>query len=39
MVIINNFIQNLSEYMLKDNNEKYNSSKYIMVLEKLFAFM
>jgi hypothetical protein len=39
MVIINNFIQKLSEYMLKDNNEKNNSSKNIMVLEKLFAFM
>jgi len=39
MIIIYNFIQKLTEQMLKNNNEKYNSSKYKMVLEKLLTFM
>ena len=39
MIIIDNFIQKLTQQMLKYNNEKNSSSKYVMVLEKFFTFM
>jgi hypothetical protein len=38
MIIIDNFIKKLFQQMLEYDSEKYDGSKYIMVLEILLIF-